>query len=99
MLKPELLDGERYPEVKVGSAKVGGTLQAPEVTARITIKEVSREVQVPVKVAVEGAKLTVSGEFDILQTEFGIKPFSVALGALEVQDKLHIKFAITAEKR
>jgi hypothetical protein len=60
---------------------------------------VSREVQVPVRIAAEGAKLTASGEFDILQTEFGIKPFSVALGALEVQDKLHIKFSVVAEKR
>jgi hypothetical protein len=99
MLKPELLDGERYPEVKVQAAKVGGTLQAPEVTARITIKEVSRDVRVPVKMAVEGGRLTASGEFDVLQTEFGIKPFSVALGALEVQDKLHIKFNITADNR
>jgi polyisoprenoid-binding protein YceI len=99
MLKPELLDGERYPQVTVRSAKVAGTLQAPQVTARITIKEVSREVQVPMKVAVEGGKLTASGEFDIQQTQFGIKPFSVALGALEVQDRLHIKFDITAEKR
>jgi polyisoprenoid-binding protein YceI len=98
MLKPEVLDGERYPEVKVQSAKIGGTLQAPEVTARITIKDVSRDVQVPVKLAVEGAKLTASGEFDILQTEFGIKPFSVALGALEVQDRLHVKFTIVAQK-
>jgi polyisoprenoid-binding protein YceI len=99
MLKPELLDGDSYPEVKVRSAKVGGTLQAPQVTARITIKDVSRDVQVPVKMAVEGGKLTASGEFDVLQTEFGIKPFSVALGALEVQDKLHIKFSVVAEKR
>ncbi|HET9445692.1 MAG TPA: YceI family protein [Steroidobacteraceae bacterium] len=98
MLKPEVLDGERYTEVKVASAKVGGTLQAPQVTARITIKDASREVQVPLKLAVEGAKLTANGEFDILQTEFGIKPFSVALGALEVQDRLHIKFTIVAEK-
>jgi hypothetical protein len=99
MLKPELLDGDSYPEVKVRSAKVGGTLQAPQLTARITIKDVSRDVQVPVKMAVEGGKLTASGEFDILQTEFGIKPFSVALGALEVQDKLHIKFTIMAAKQ
>jgi hypothetical protein len=99
MLKPELLDGDSYPEVKVRSAKVGGTLQAPQVTARITIKDASRDVQVPVKMAVEGGKLTASGEFDILQTQFGIKPFSVALGALEVQDKLHVKFSVVAEKR
>jgi hypothetical protein len=28
-----------------------------------------------------------------------MKPFSVALGALEVQDKLHIKFKVVAEKK
>ena len=99
MLKPEVLDGEHYPEVKLRSAKVGGTLEAPQVTAHITIKETSRDVEVPVKIEVAGAKLTATGEFDILQTEFGMKPFSVALGALEVQDKLHIKFKVVAEKK
>lgn len=99
MLKAEVLDGEHYPEVKLRSAQVAGTIEAPQVTAQITIKDASRDVQVPVKLAIEGAKLSASGEFDILQTEFGIKPFSVALGALEVQDKLHIQFKIVAEKR
>jgi polyisoprenoid-binding protein YceI len=99
MLKPEVLDGEHYPEVKLRAAKVSGTVEAPQVTAHITIKDQSREVEVPVKLAVTGEQLTASGEFDILQTEFGMKPFSVALGALEVQDRLHIKFTIVAEKR
>jgi polyisoprenoid-binding protein YceI len=99
MLKPEVLDGERYPQVKLRSAKVAGTLQAPQVTASITIKDASHDVEVPVKIAIDGAKLTATGEFDVLQTQFGIKPFSVALGALEVQDRLHIKFAIVASSR
>ena len=99
MLKPEVLDGEHYPQVKLHSAKVGGTLQAPQVTANITIKDASHDVEVPVQIAIEGAQLTASGELDILQTEFGMKPFSVALGALEVQDRLHIKFTIVAEKK
>lgn len=99
MLKPEVLDGERYPEVKLSAAKVAGTLEAPQVTAHITIKETSRDVEVPVTLAVAGEQITASGEFDILQTEFGIKPFSVALGALEVQDRLHIKFKVVAERK
>jgi polyisoprenoid-binding protein YceI len=99
MLKPEVLDVEHYPQVKLRSAHVGGTLEAPQVTASITIKDASRDVEVPVKLAVEGAKLTASGEFDIQQSQFGMKPFSVALGALEVQDRLHLKFRIVAEKR
>jgi polyisoprenoid-binding protein YceI len=99
MLKPELLDAERYPQVKLHSARLGGTLQAPTVTASITIKDATREVEVPVKISVEGTQLSANGEFDVLQTQFGIKPFSVALGALEVQDRLHIKFAIVARRR
>ena len=99
MLKPEVLDGDNYAEVKLRSAKVGGTPEAPQLTAHITIKDASHDVEVPVKIAVEGARLRASGEFDILQTDFGIKPFSVALGALEVQDRLHIKFTIIAEKK
>ena len=99
MLKPEVLDGEHYPEVRLRSARVGGTLEAPQLTAHITIKDASRDVEVPVKIAVAGAQLTASGEFDILQTQFGMKPFSVALGALEVQDRLHIEFKVVAAKK
>lgn len=99
MLRPEVLDGAQYPEVKLRSARVTGTLDAPHVTARITIKDTSRDVEVPVKIAVEGARLNATGEFDIQQTEFGIKPFSAALGALEVQDRLHIKFKIVAQRK
>ena len=46
------------PEVKLRSAHVAGTLEAPQVTAHITIKDASRDVQVPVKIVIEGAKLT-----------------------------------------
>jgi polyisoprenoid-binding protein YceI len=99
MLRAELLDGERYPRVQVKSAKLGGSLQAPQVTARITIKEASRDVGVPVVAAVNGDRLTASGEFEILQTDFGIKPFSVALGALEVKDRLLVRFKLVASSR
>lgn len=99
MLRAEVLDGERYPRVEVKSAKVGGSLQSPQVTARITIKDASRDVAVPVVAAVNGDRLTASGEFEILQTDFGIKPFSVALGALEVKDRLLVRFKLVASKR
>lgn len=99
MLRAEVLDAERHPRVEVKSAKVGGTLQAPQVTARITIKQASRDVVVPVVAAINGDRLTASGEFEILQTDFGIRPFSIALGALEVKDRLLVRFKLVAEQR
>ena len=99
MLRAEVLDAEHYPRVSVRSATVAGSLQMPQITARITIKDASREVPVPATIAIDGNRLTASGEFEILQTEFGIKPFSVALGALEVKDRLLVRFKLVAVKR
>ena len=98
MLRPEVLDAERYPTLAMRSARIAGTLDAPAITARITIKDVARELEVPAQIALNGSTLTVSGAFDLLQTDFGMKPFSIALGALEVQDRLHLKFKIVAHR-
>ncbi|HEY0681128.1 MAG TPA: YceI family protein [Steroidobacter sp.] len=99
MLRKEVLDAENYPKVKVQSVAISGSLQAPRISARITIKDATRDVVVPATLAVNGSRLTASGEFDIQQTDFGMKPFSVALGALEVQDRLHVRFNLVATKR
>lgn len=99
MLRLEVLDAERHPRVTIRSASISGSLQSPRITARITIKDVSRDVVVPASVAVNGKRLTARGEFEIRQTEFGMKPFSVALGALAVQDQLRVRFDLVAEKR
>ncbi|WP_116807718.1 YceI family protein [Steroidobacter cummioxidans] len=99
MLRKEVLDAETYPNVTVQATAVEGSLQAPKITARITIKNASKDVVVPASIDMNGDRLTASGEFDILQTDFGMKPFSVALGALEVQDRLHVRFNLVAVKR
>ena len=99
MLRAEVLDGENYPRVEMKSAKIEGSLPAPQVTARITIKQATRDVIVPVQVTVTGDRLTATGEFAIQQTEFGMKPFSVAMGSLEVKDRLDVRFSIVAVKR
>jgi hypothetical protein len=99
MLRAEVLDGETYPRIELQSVKIEGALPNPQVTARITIKQASRDVVVPVKVTVSDNRLIANGEFSIQQTDFGIKPFSVAMGALEVKDRLDIRFNIVAIKR
>jgi polyisoprenoid-binding protein YceI len=99
MLRTEVLDGERYPTIALRSVRISGSLQSAQVIARITIKDVSRDVTVPTSIAIDAGRLSATGEFDIEQTRFGIKPFSIGLGALEVLDRLHIKFKIVAAKQ
>lgn len=97
MLRAEVLDGARFPMITLRSVRITGPLASTTVTARITLKDVSRDVEVPAHVTTDANRLSASGEFDILQTDFHIKPFSIALGALEVQDRLHVKFRIVAD--
>jgi hypothetical protein len=99
MLRAEVLDAENYPRVELQSVRIEGALPDVSVTARITIKQATREVIVPVKVTMTGDRLSAAGEFAIQQTEFGMKPFSVAMGALEVKDRLDVRFNIEAIKR
>ncbi|MET0166455.1 MAG: YceI family protein [Vicinamibacterales bacterium] len=96
MLRAEVLDGAKYPQVELASTRVEGHLPQPEITAAITLKGARREVRIPATVTVDANHVHAKGEFTIRQTEFGITPFSVALGAVQVQDELRVQFDLSA---
>jgi len=98
MLLAAVLDAQSYPMITLRSVRIEGSQANAHLIVRITIKGVSRDVAVPVTVTIDGNRLRAAGEFDVQQTDFGIKPFSIGLGALEVQDRLHVVFNIIADK-
>ena len=67
-------------------------------TVALTLHGVTQELQVPAAVAVTARELTVSGYFELEQSAFGIAPFSVLGGALQVQDRVALRFQITARR-
>ncbi len=99
MLRPEVLDGERHPEIIVRAETLGGTWEAPVVVARVTIRGQTRSIEVPLVVVREPGVLTAQGSFRILQSEFGITPFSVAGGAIQVADAVDVHCEVAAVPR
>lgn len=99
LLREEVLDGAHHPEVVLRSVGVTGTQAKPHLTMQIAIKGVQREVPVDAAVVVAGDRVTATGEFAIKQTDFKMKPFSVAMGAIRVEDQLKIKFSIVGLKQ
>ena len=97
MLSEALLDGETYPVIRLQSANVSGDTDAPHIVVHVTIKNQIHLYTLPVTVKLESTTLHVRGEFSIRQTDFGIKPYSVAMGALQVLDELKVKFDLQAE--
>lgn len=96
MLKPVQLDGEHYPIIRLRSLGITGDRAQPQVQVRITIKDQSRDVTVPMQLSADARSLRVKGQFQIKQSEFGMTPYSVAMGALQVLDQLTIKFELVA---
>ena len=98
MLGPGLLDAANYPEVHIRSVALRGPDWGPDATVRIELHGVSRDLTVPIAVARDGDHLTVTGGFDLRQSDFGLKPFSILGGGLQVADALHVRFHLVAHK-
>jgi polyisoprenoid-binding protein YceI len=99
MLRPEVLDVGSYPEIVVAAESLAGTWEHPVVNARVTLRGQTRPVQVPLSIAREPGTLSVRGGFRILQSDFGITPFSVGGGAIQVADGVDVEFTIVAIRR
>ena len=97
MLSEALLDAEHFPVIRLQSANISGDVHSPHVVVHVTIRNQIHLYSLPVTVQTDSHTLHARGEFTLRQTDFGIKPYSVAMGALQVQDELTIKFDLQAE--
>jgi polyisoprenoid-binding protein YceI len=63
----------------------------------ITLHGTTRTFEVPARIETTPNEIVVSGQMHFNQTDFGIVPFSVLNGALQVQDRLDMRFRIVAD--
>lgn len=99
MLREEVLDAAHYPEVVVSAIRLGGTWERPIAIARFTLRGTTRAIDVPLEIQREDAMLAARGFLHVRQTDFGITPFSVGGGAVQVADDVEIRFEIVAMRR
>jgi polyisoprenoid-binding protein YceI len=100
MAGPQVLDVEHYPTITFVITSIAvKTSQETSldgvVTGRLTLRDVTRSITVPVAARLEGQTLIATGRFALKQTEYGIKPVSVG-GVVSVKDALNISFDIVA---
>lgn len=92
LLSDAWIDAEKYPEitfelVKLSNVKTTGTSTTADATGKFTLKGVTKDVTVPVKLTYladalekrtkpgnKGDLLVVRGEFTILRADYGIQP-------------------------
>jgi polyisoprenoid-binding protein YceI len=100
MAGPQVLDVEHYQTITFVITSIAvKTSQETSldgvVTGRLTLRDVTRSITVPVAARLEGQTLIATGRFALKQTDYGIKPVSVG-GVVSVKDALNISFDIVA---
>ncbi len=101
MLGTALLDAERFPVITLTSAGIKRAPEAPEsgnLVASLTVGVAGHEstLVVPVVVEISSDRISAAGSVVLRQSELGLTPFSVMLGALQVQDEITVKFKFVA---
>lgn len=98
----EVLESARFPEARFRSTGVTGITEGRDGEVRfqlageLTLHGVTRPVVLPVTLRRLAGELRASGRYVLKQTDFGIRPYSTAGGAIRVKNEVVIDFQITA---
>lgn len=95
-MRDKTLRVERYGEITFNSSAVVPTENGLRVTGDFTLVGTTRRVTLEVRLATTGDTLRASTEFSLRQTDFGIKPYSKALGTVKVADVVRFDLSIVA---
>ncbi|MGH9353393.1 MAG: YceI family protein, partial [Terriglobia bacterium] len=98
MLSPAELDAAEYPDIRIRSVRFVGPYWGPDATVRIELHGVAHDLTVPIALEHSGERLIATGTFEIRQSDFGIQPFSILGGGLQVADTVKVRFRLVAHK-
>lgn len=92
MLGSRVLDARRYPWIRL-VVDVSHTRQGTvALKLHIVLHGKSKDLTVPASMSHTGKDWMVKGQFSLEQSDFGITPYSIMLGALRVKNRIHIRY-------
>jgi hypothetical protein len=98
MLGPLLLDASHFERIRLQSGAVQAEGDHWLATLHIMLRDYEAQAQVPIALQLDAEGLLATGEFDLTHAQLGLKPYSVALGALRVAETLHIRYRLLARR-
>src|SRR5882672_5172580 len=92
----KVLESGRFPHVLI---RIDRTAADGRLGVSVTLHGVTRKLETPAQIDVEeDRQASITGQLAFDQTEFGITPFSILGGAIQVQDRLNLQFTIRARR-
>ncbi|MGA7525489.1 MAG: YceI family protein [Acidobacteriaceae bacterium] len=104
LMNEQVLETAKYSEIvyeasEVAITKIGDALFTANLAGQLTLHGVTRRQPVTARIAVFGTLLRASGDFTLNQSDYQIKPVSVAGGVLKVKDELKFSFEMVAREQ
>ena len=99
MLSAALLDADEFPMITVNSVAVAAAQDgsgASSAAVAISVAGHESTLDVPLTLLADSRRLSATGSLELRQSALGLTPYSLMLGALQVQDAITIKFDIVA---
>jgi polyisoprenoid-binding protein YceI len=102
-MRDDLLEIARHPEIvfmstSVAANQTGEGQYRIRIVGQLSLHGVTREQTIDAQVTVNEVNLRAQGEFPLQQSDYNIKPVSVAGGTLKMKDELRFSFDIVAGK-
>ena len=92
------LEAQRFPEIRCEADDIAKTGDGYRLTGTLTIRGQRREHVVDLHVDDLGDSWRMSCETEVHQTDFGVKPYSMLMGAMKVADPVTVSFTAQRPK-
>lgn len=91
-------DPKRFPVVSFRSSAIDPVAGGYRIAGALTIRDRTADHELTLAVEDRGESWRLSGRTEVLQTQFGITPYSTLMGAMKVGDAVVVSFAAEVEK-
>ncbi len=98
MLGSTLLDAAHFPRIRMESRQIRAEGDHWIAQLSIVVREHDDLAAMPVSLTLSGDTLVASGECDLDHADLGLTPYSIALGALKVAERMHVRYRVVARR-
>ncbi|OBG67539.1 MULTISPECIES: YceI family protein [unclassified Mycobacterium] len=92
------LDASRFPEIRFVARAVDKTGDGYRLSGELTVRGKTRDHVIELRTEDLGDAWRMSTESTVRQTDYGVKPYSLLMGSLQVADDVALSFTATHAK-
>ena len=92
------LDAGRFPEIRFTAETIDKTDDGYRLTGKLAIRGKSREHVIDLRTEDLGDSWRMSAESSVRQSDYGVKPYSLLMGSVQVADDVTVSFAAVHAK-